>query len=462
MNNTQRISNKVICAVIATGLMSFCGVIVETAMNVSFPTLMKEFHVNTATVQWMTTLYLLVVAIMVPLSAILKRSFKTKQLFLTANLLFIAGVILDSFVPIFPLLLLGRLVQGLGTGIALPLMFNIILGQVPLARIGMMMGIGTLITAIAPAIGPTFGGVVATNLSWRYIFILLLPILIISLILGLLTIQQKNKLQPLKLDLISLIFIILMFAGFILGFSNMGNFNLLVAGAFLLGLIGIIGLLVRSNRIETPIIDLKIFKNVRFSGHAISFFLFQLISLGLSFIVPNYIQLVNGNTATIAGLVVLPGALLGAVFAPFSGRILDRFGAKLPILLGSSFVLISLILFSLLAMHLINWVISIVYIILMTGAGLSFGNIMTNGLKQLSAKKQSDGNAVLNTMQQFAGAVGTSIVAAIISQSQATSSASIATATALGSRHAFIFLLILSVIEIIILISVLTKARQTT
>ncbi len=273
MNNTQRISNKVICAVIATGLMSFCGVIVETAMNVSFPTLMKEFHVNTATVQWMTTLYLLVVAIMVPLSAILKRSFKTKQLFLTANLLFIAGVILDSFVPIFPLLLLGRLVQGLGTGIALPLMFNIILEQVPLARIGMMMGIGTLITAIAPAIGPTFGGVVATNLSWRYIFILLLPILIISLILGLLTIQQKNKLQPLKLDLISLIFIILMFAGFILGFSNMGNFNLLVAGAFLLGLIGIIGLLVRSNRIETPIIDLKIFKNVRFSGHAISFFL---------------------------------------------------------------------------------------------------------------------------------------------------------------------------------------------
>lgn len=192
MNNTQRISNKVICAVIATGLMSFCGVIVETAMNVSFPTLMKEFHVNTATVQWMTTLYLLVVAIMVPLSAILKRSFKTKQLFLTANLLFIAGVILDSFVPIFPLLLLGRLVQGLGTGIALPLMFNIILEQVPLARIGMMMGIGTLITAIAPAIGPTFGGVVATNLSWRYIFILLLPILIISLILGLLTIQQKK------------------------------------------------------------------------------------------------------------------------------------------------------------------------------------------------------------------------------------------------------------------------------
>lgn len=460
MQTKQPISKQVICAVIATGLMSFCGVIVETAMNVSFPALMKEFHVNTATVQWMTTIYLLVVAIMVPLSAILKRSFKTKQLFLTANLLFIAGTVLDSCAPLFPLLLLGRLIEGLGTGIALPLMFNIILEQVPLASIGLMMGIGTLITAIAPAIGPTFGGVVATTLGWRYIFILLLPILLISLVLGLLTIQQKNKLQPFKLDLFSLGCIILLFTGAILGFSNMGNFNGLIGGAFLMGIVGLAGLIMRSNHIANPIIDLHTFKNIRFSGHAISFFIFQLISLGLSFIVPNYIQLVNGNTATVAGLIVLPGALLGAVFAPFSGRILDHFGAKLPILLGTSLTIISLISFSLFSRHLFNWLILIIYILLMTGAGLSFGNIMTNGLKQLHSKQQSDGNAILNTLQQFAGAVGTSIVAAIISHSQATSNHSFAVATALGSQHAFIFLLILSIIEISILIAALNRSQR--
>lgn len=460
MQTKQPISKQVICAVIATGLMSFCGVIVETAMNVSFPALMKEFHVNTATVQWMTTIYLLVVAIMVPLSAILKRPFKTKQLFLTANLLFIAGTVLDSCAPLFPLLLLGRLIEGLGTGIALPLMFNIILEQVPLASIGLMMGIGTLITAIAPAIGPTFGGVVATTLGWRYIFILLLPILLISLVLGLLTIQQKNKLQPFKLDLFSLVCIILLFTGAILGFSNMGNFDGLIGGAFLMGIVGLIGLIMRSNHITNPIIDLHTFKNIRFSGHAISFFIFQLISLGLSFIVPNYIQLVNGNTATVAGLIVLPGALLGAVFAPFSGRILDHFGAKLPILLGTSLTIISLISFSLFSRHLFNWLILIIYILLMTGAGLSFGNIMTNGLKQLHSKQQSDGNAILNTLQQFAGAVGTSIVAAIISHSQATSNHSFAVATALGSQHAFIFLLILSIIEISILIAALNRSQR--
>lgn len=459
MNTNQHISPQVIYAVVATGLMSFCGVIVETAMNISFPTLMREFNINTATVQWMTTLYLLVVAIMVPLSAILKRSFKTKQIFLTANLLFITGTILDSFAPVFPLLLLGRLIQGLGTGIALPLMFNIILEQVPLARIGMMMGIGTLITAIAPAIGPTFGGLVATNLGWRYIFILLLPVLLVSLVLGLITIQQKNHLQPFKLDLLSLGCIILLFTGAIIGFSNLGNFNLLISGAFFMALVGLIGLIIRSKHISNPIIDLQTFKNLRFSGHAISFFIFQLISLGLSFVVPNYIQLVNGSTATIAGLIVLPGALLGAIFAPFSGRILDHFGAKLPILLGSTLTVISLIGFSLFSLSLSNWLILMIYILLMAGAGLSFGNIMTNGLNQLQNRQQSDGNAILNTLQQFAGAVGTSLVAAIISHSQTTGHTTFATATAVGSRHAFIFLLILSLIEISVLITVLKKSN---
>lgn len=157
-DNSVKIPPKVIAAVIATGLLSFCGVIVETAMNVSFPKLMTEFSVTTNVVQWMTSIYLLVVAIIVPLSALLKRSFRTKPLFLTAVTFFILGVIIDALAPTFPILLTGRLIQGLGTGISLPLMFNIIMEQVPRQRIGLMMGFGTLITGIAPAVGPTFGG----------------------------------------------------------------------------------------------------------------------------------------------------------------------------------------------------------------------------------------------------------------------------------------------------------------
>lgn len=146
MHESVKIPRKVIAAVVATGLMSFCGVIVETAMNISFPKLMAEFNVTTNVVQWMTSIYLLIVAIIVPLSALLKKSFPTKKIFLVANLLFISGVVIDGLAQNFPLLLLGRAIQGVGTGIALPLMFNIIMEQVPREKIGLMMGFGNLIT----------------------------------------------------------------------------------------------------------------------------------------------------------------------------------------------------------------------------------------------------------------------------------------------------------------------------
>lgn len=136
----KKISTKVLCAIFATGILSFCGVAGETAMNITFPVLMKAFSVNTSTVQWVTTIYLLVVACVVPLSAYLKRSFKMKTIFLVANLLSILGVLIDFIAPSFGFVVLGRLVQGMGVGFALPLMFNIILEQVPSRKIGLMMG----------------------------------------------------------------------------------------------------------------------------------------------------------------------------------------------------------------------------------------------------------------------------------------------------------------------------------
>lgn len=146
MKKDDQIPVKVIAAIVATGWMSFCGVIVETAMNVTFPILMREFNVTTNMVQWMTSIYLLVVAIIVPLSAVLKSSYRTKTLFTVANLFFFSGLLVDAFALNFVLLLFDRAVQGIGTGIALPLMFNIIMEQVPQSKIGFMMGMGNLIT----------------------------------------------------------------------------------------------------------------------------------------------------------------------------------------------------------------------------------------------------------------------------------------------------------------------------
>lgn len=317
---SEKIQGWMVLAVIAAGVMSFAGVMVETAVNISFPTLMREFKISTDLVQWMTTICLLTVSLTVPLSAYLKRRFKTKYLFIFANLTFTVGLLIDILAPNFWLLLVGRLVRGIGTGVALPLMFNIILDWVPQRRVGMMMGLGTMITGIAPAVGPTYGGLLVNSLGWRWIFIFLLPLLVLSLITGMVTIRQKGRLMKMEFDWLSLVTLILMFAGLTTGFANMGSQPLLswlVLGSFAIGLIGTIAFITRSLKITSPIVNLTLFARHRFARLAFAFLLFQLTALGLSFLVPNYIQLVNHGSAMLAGLIVLPGAALGAVTGPF-------------------------------------------------------------------------------------------------------------------------------------------------
>ena len=213
-------------AVLATGMMSFAGVLIETAMNVTFPTLISEFGITTGQVQWVTTIYLLIIAIIVPFSTYLLKNFQIRTLFLASNLLFIAGLLIDFWSPSFLVLLAGRLLQGISTGIALPLMFHIILTYTPIEKRGAMIGIGNLTTSIAPAIGPTYGGVLTSALSWHYIFLFLVPVLLLSLILGLYAIPAMAIKKGGKLDLFSMAGIILMFTGFLLFLNYLVSFRL--------------------------------------------------------------------------------------------------------------------------------------------------------------------------------------------------------------------------------------------
>lgn len=451
MAQNNKITPKVYAAILATGLMSFCGVIVETSMNIAFLTLMRDFGVSTSTVQWITSIYLLTVSIIVPISAALKSSYPMKKLFLTANLLFLAGLFLDASAPAFSVLLLGRVVQGIGTGIALPLMFNIILEQVPKSRVGTMMGVGNMITGIAPALGPTFGGIVLENLGWRWVFWFLIPVIIISLFLGLWGIEQKSKIQRVPIDKFSFLMIAIFFIGMIYGFSNLGSGDLIkILISIITALIGLGFLIHRSNHLSEPILNLSLFKNARFTGHVLGFFLIQIISLGNAFLLPNFIQLVNGNTALVAGLVVLPAGLTGAIMGPIGGKLLDEYGARKPILVGSVMMIIELSIFTIFTKNMNNIFIMLVYMIYMAGMGMSLGDVMTDTLAGIDSNQSAQGNAILNTVQQFAGAVGTSITSAIVAASQNRFGSKSAFPTMIGTQHAYFFLLILGIMILIL------------
>lgn len=455
----EKIPKHVLSAIFATGILSFSGVIIETSMNIAFPTLMKEFNLTTNTVQWLTSIYLLTISIIVPLSANLKTRFKTKSLFIVANLLYLSGLIIGACAPNFEFLLLGRIVEGLGTGIALPLMFNIIMEQVPKSRVGVMMGVGNMITGIAPALGPTFGGLVVTHLGWRWIFYIMIPFILISLVLGIVGIKQKSELREVKFDLLSIVLIAVFFIGMILGFSNLSTGNYLALdclGTILIALISLGLLIYRSRKINDPILDLSLFKNKFFAAHAVGFFLIQIISLGNAFLLPNYIQLVNGNSALIAGLVVLPAGFAGAFLAPFGGSLLDRYGARRPILIGSSFMLLELLIFTIFTSRLSNLLILFVYIFYMGGMGMMMGCVMTDALDNLEKSEVTQGNAILNTLQEFAGAVGTSTTAAFVAFAQRNAGSKDAIPTAHGTHLAYIFLLVL----VLIIIAIFLKFTQ--
>ncbi|WP_291292889.1 MFS transporter [Enterococcus sp.] len=423
-------------AIIATGIMSFAGVLIETAMNVTFPTLIDQFNLSTSNVQWVTTIYLLVISIIVPISTFLLKQFQIRTLFLAANGLFLAGLLIDFLSPSFAILLLGRLLQGASTGIALPLMFHIILTYSPLEKRGTMIGIGNLTTSIAPAIGPTYGGLLTSLLNWNYIFLFLIPVLLVSLILGLYSIPKIAIERTGRLDFLSVVGITFMFSGFLLFLNLIGSLTSLLP--LVLGILGALLFYKRSLQSD-PLIRLSVFKNRSFRLFLFGFLVCQFLLLGISFVLPNFVQIVLGQNAFTAGLVMLPGAIVGAVLAPLSGRMLDSIGPKKPIMIGLILITLGWLALALLLNLTILWAFIAAHVFYMIGIGCSYSNMMTMGLSKIDQQLAADGNAVFNTLQQFSGAVATALVATMIDLAQKVSPNYIS-GTILGSQIALFFL----------------------
>lgn len=461
----RKLDAKLICSIFAAGLMSFSGVLIETAGNVTFPVLMNDFHVNMATVQWMTTGYLLVASIIMPLSAYLKRNFSSRKLFVTAAVLFICGLLIDAVANQFIFLVLGRVIQGAGAGIAIPLMFNIILERTPLDKIGLLMGIGTMITAVAPALGPTFGGLVVNTLGWRYIFIFIIPVMIISLIMGLTFITgETGQVKHTKLDVVGFISIALTFIGLIFAFSNLSTIlqkPLMFISPLVIGIISLVVFIKHSLNTSDPLINIRVFKKTKFTQGITAYFIFQVNTLGLSFILPNYVQIVNHSTAMTAGLLLLTGGLVGAIMSPISGRLLDNYGAQKPIMTGAVFEIIGGLLYCIFASSLTSGKIILFYAITMLGIGLVMGDTMTASIGQLAESENTDGNGLFNMAQQFAGAVGTAIISAIMQFVEQTSSQTSVTGKYIAAAQVgFIFILMIVLIGVYLLYAA-TKPVKT-
>lgn len=191
----NKVSTKNAMAIIAVALVSFSGIMAETAMNVTFPVLTGYFSTSLNSIQWLTTAYLLSVTIMITTSAYLNKRYNTRYLWLASLIFFATGTLVGGLASNLPVLLIGRVLEGLAAGISMPLMFNLIVQLVPRSKIGVWMGIGSMVVSLAPSFGPTYGGALIDTLGWRSIFFILLIVPIISLLLGWRTIDNSEETQ---------------------------------------------------------------------------------------------------------------------------------------------------------------------------------------------------------------------------------------------------------------------------
>lgn len=226
-----------------------------------------------------------------------------------------------------------------------------------------------------------------------------------------------------------------------------------------LGIICLFLFAYRSTHTATPVLNLAIFKNAAFSWLALTYFTTFMVFLSMSFVLPNDVQLVMGRGSMVAGLAVLPGAAAAAILSPGSGHLLDRFGARRPILTGAGLMLVGLTIFAILGGRLRLWQLVATYLLVMVGLGLCASNIMTCSLDGLAADQQAAGNAVLNTLQQFAGAFGTSLSALIINRAQRQTNLAAPMATACGMQKIFVLFSGIILVELIILTVALRKRR---
>ncbi|CAH0298640.1 Multidrug export protein EmrB [Arthrobacter sp. Bi83] len=429
---------------------AFVVILNETIMSVALPSLMIDLDIPTSTAQWLTTGFLLTMSVVIPTTGFILRRFTMRQVFGAAMTLFSLGTAIAAIAPGFGVLLLGRIVQAGGTAIMMPLLITSVLTLVPAARRGRMMGVISIVIAVAPAIGPTVSGLILSTLTWRWMFIIVLPIAVIALVLGLWKISNLTETAKVRLDILSVALSTFAFGGLIYGLSSLGEsvegghalpvWVPLAVGA--LALAGFIARQIVLQRNDRALLDLRTFKTRSFVVAAVMMSVSMMALFGSLIILPLYLQNVLRLGTLETGLLLLPGGVLMGVLSPIVGRLFDRFGPR-PLVIPGAFIVSAGLWGMATLLHegtSIAWVIG-VHLLLNAGFAIMFTPLLTSALGALNPSLYAHGSAITSTLQQLAGAAGTALFVTVLSTSTAAGLAEglpVVPATAAGVQAAFL------------------------
>ncbi|MQA01906.1 MAG: DHA2 family efflux MFS transporter permease subunit [Streptosporangiales bacterium] len=438
---------------------TFVVVLNETIMSVALPVIMKDLNVTASVGQWLTAGFLLTMAVIIPITGFLIRKVPTRTLYLAAMTLFSIGTLVAAISPSFAVLLGGRILQASGTAVMMPLLMTTVITLVPPARRGALMGNISIVIAVAPAIGPTISGIVLAALSWRWVFWLVLPIALLTTVLGVSRMVDVGERTREPIDVLSVILSVFGFGGLVYGLSSIGHAadaksSIPLWVPFVVGGLGLVAFVARQlalQRHDRALLDLRTFRSRTFTTASGLMCLMMMTLLGVIVLLPIYMQDVLSLEPLVTGLVLLPGGLLMGLLGPVVGRLYDRFGARPLLVPGATATSAALWSATLLSADSSFWFVLLFYLLLCAGLALLFTPLFTAGLGAVEPRFYSYGSAIFATTQQLAGAAGVALLVTVMSVRAASLGAdgvSKVAQTAGGVHAAFLVAAVLSLLAI--------------
>ncbi|NLR43860.1 MFS transporter [Priestia aryabhattai] len=443
----------------------------QTLINIALPQMMDHFHVTAATGNWLTTIFMLVNGIVIPITAFLMNRFTTRQLYITAMGLFTVGTLLCGIAPTFSVILVGRVVQAAGAGILFPLITNVIFTLFPPDRRGFAMGIFGVAMNFAPAVGPTLSGLIVEHYSWRVLFFMMFPIALINVIAAIILVKNVTETSRPKLDVLGVILSTIGFGGLLYAFATGGTkgwTSTEVLAMFIVGGISILFFIFRQLKIDQPLLEFRIFRYRMFTLTTIINVIVTMAMFSGMILMPIYMQNVRGFSPFLSGLLLLPGGIVMGIMSPITGRLFDKFGARWLAVVGLAITVVTTYELTKLETTTTFMYVMIVYTVRMFGMSLLMMPIFTAGLNELALSLNKYGTAMVNTLRMVAGAVGMAFFVSIMmnqgekhvknivtnQQILPTDKGSMAEAvnqgTAMGINDAFMIATILSVIAFVL------------
>lgn len=429
------------------------AVLNQTLLSPALPTIMADLHVDATTVQWLTSGYSLTEAVIIPFAAYFIGRFSTRQLFLGGMTLFTLGSLCAALAPSFPILLLGRVLQAVGTGSVMPMVFTVILLIFPREKRGTAMGIISLVIGFAPAVGPSLAGLLIDSVGWRALFIIVTALSALIVIVGLIVLKNYGDFKRVTFDPLSVALTTVGLVCLLYGLSTFSSSsNLALTGALIVvGAVLMVVYVRRQLKLETPMLQVGILRTRRYAITVIAIVIVQAALMGTGVIIPLYIQSVLGNSATVSGVAMLPGAVLGAIMSFFAGRLFDRYGVRRMVIPGGIVMLLGAAGMSLLGIDTNIAIVAVAYTVLVVGLQAIMTPLNTWGVNSLDNSVIQHAQGVSNTLNQIAGAFGTALLVSLSALSPALApSASAHEQLYLGQHIAFCAMTALLVIAFIV------------